>query len=319
LILRLLSTLADLVVYAWARCLLWALLALPGRLRRWLTRRLGDLGYLLDRRSRKLRARADLRSAFPGLDDRQVERLLRGCYRHLTTEIVESLKFGERLQRKGGQDFFERVGFERLDSLPRRTGVIFVTGHFGNWEALGIASPLLGYPVWSVSRGSRNPFVDRYLRKVRERTGQLTLPKRGALRRIIRLLKRGEHVAFLIDQDARKDGIFVEFFGRPACTTPAPARLAVYTGAPVAFVYGERIPGQERFRFVLKGLVLPRQDADPEQEVLRIMQRLTGDLEELVRQAPEQWLWLHNRWKTYPGKYGSGMGQGRSVPAPGRL
>jgi KDO2-lipid IV(A) lauroyltransferase len=117
------------------------------------------------------------------------------------------------------------------------------------------------------------------------------------------LLKRGQNVGLLVDQDARKTGVFVDFFGRPASTTPTPARLAIYTGAPIAFVYARQVGRASRFRIVLADLIEPQQQGDPDAEVRRITQRLTSDLEREIRNAPEEWLWLHHRWKTYPGKY----------------
>ncbi|MHC5034914.1 MAG: lysophospholipid acyltransferase family protein, partial [Planctomycetota bacterium] len=127
---------------------------------------------------------------------------------------------------------------------------------------------------------------------------------RGALRHIIRLLRRGESVGFLIDQDVRRDGIFVDFFGKPASTTPMPAKLAIRTGAPLVFVYARRVAGKNRFRLVLQEIFLPRHEDPAEVEIRNLTQQITSELEGTIRQAPEEWLWLHRRWKTYPGKYG---------------
>lgn len=277
---------------------------LPWRTGRSVARLSGDLAYLLDRPQRKRNALANLMRAFPSLSRTEGKRTLRAVYGHVMESILDGLNFSRFAQHWDAADLLECVGFEKLDGLPRQTGVIFVTGHVGHWEVLGSASLLVGYPVWSMGRGLRHPLVDRYVRKLRESTGQRILPKRGALRSIIRLLRRGENVAFLIDQDARREGVFVDFFGRPASTTVSPARISIYTGAPIAFVYARRIGGQARFRVVLTDVVVPRRGNDARAEARRITQRLTRDLEEVVRQAPEQWLWLHRRWKTYPGKYG---------------
>jgi KDO2-lipid IV(A) lauroyltransferase len=279
--------------------------ALPWPAGRAGARLLGDLAYVLDRARRQENALANLQRALPSLERDEAKRVLKGVYRHFAESILDGVNFARFAGRRGSDELLEAVGFEKLQTVPRDAGVIFVSGHFGHWELLGTALPLLGYPLWTVARPLRNPLVYRHVRRLREATGQHLLPKRGALRRIIRLLRRGENVGFLIDQDVRQDGIFVDFFGKPASTTPIPAKLAIRTGAPLAFVYAHRVAGKNRFRLVLKDVFLPRQTDPAEVEVPGLTQEITSELEETIRQAPEEWLWLHRRWKTYPGKYGS--------------
>ncbi len=278
--------------------------AVPWATARHGARLLADLVYLLNARRRNKMALANLRRAFPSLGQKDVKLILRDVYRHVMESVLDGMNFARFAGRWDSNELLEAVGFDRLREVAPRTGVIFVSGHFGHWELLGAALPLLGYPVWSVARGFRNPLIDRYVHRLRERTGQRMLHKHGSLRRVIRLLQRGENVGFLIDQDARRQGIFVDFFGRPAATTPVPARLSIYTGAPLAFVYAERVDGERRFRLVLKELIFPGRTEDSRGEARRITQRLTSDLEGVIRRAPQRWLWLHRRWKTYPGKYG---------------
>lgn len=290
--------------YLAVRLVLAFLQVLPWSTARQAARVLGGLGFLLDRRRRKAHALTNIRRAFPSLRHAEAVRMLRRVYRNMAQELVDSLKFLCIAGRPGCEQYLETVGFDRLRQVRGDTGFIFVTGHFGPWEVLGAALPALGYPVWSLARELRNPFLGRYVRRMREATDQHLLPKHGAMRQTIRLLRQGSNVGFLIDQDARKDGIFVDFFGRPASTTPGPAKLAIRTGAPVAFLYARPIPGQTRFRIVLHDVVFPRQGGNVQAETRRMTQRLTADLEEIVRRAPEEWLWTHKRWKTYPGKYG---------------
>ena len=290
-------------VYLFCRGTLALLQALPWRLARRVARLLGGLAYLLDVSGRKRLALANIRRAFPDISDREARRILRGVYCHFAAAVVDTANVCRFAGREQRDELFETVGFEKLRAMPRRTGVIFVTGHVGHWEVLGVASSLLGYPVWSIARRLKNPLIGRFLTRVREAMGQRTMVKEDAWRQIIRLLQRGESVAALIDQDVRSKGIFVDFFGRPASTAPSVARLAIRTGAPVAFVCARRVGSQNRFRIAVTDLITPQPERSRDQEVRRITQRLTQDLEDVVRQAPEQWLWLHRRWKTRPGDY----------------
>jgi len=294
-----LRTFVDWLVYMTARCTLAFLQALPWDTARAAARLLGDLSYVLDRPQRKARALSNLLKSFPALETREARRILRGVYRHLSESILDALNVARFARHWDSQDLFQMVGWERLEKVHRTTGVLFVTGHFGHWEMLGAALPLFGYPLWTVGRSRRNRFFDSYIQWLREATGQRVLPKHRALARVMRLVRRGENVGFVIDQDVRRQGIFVDFFGRLASTTPSVAKISIRTGCPIAFIYAQRIPRQNRFKVELKDIVIPRPECDTSAEVHRITQRLTSDLEEVVRQAPHQWLWLHRRWKAY--------------------
>jgi len=293
----------DWMIYVAMRCLLGVLQLLPWSAARPVARRLGDVGYLLDRPRRKAKALSNLQAAFPGLDQAEAKRILRGVYCHLAECVLDALKFAYYAYQHDAMALLEPVGWEKLDQVPRQTGLIFAGGHFGHWEVLGTALPILGYPTWTMARPRGNQFVESRLRRLREATGQQMLPKDAVARRMIRLLRAGENVGLLADQDARRHGIFVEFFGRMASTTPSVAAMSFHTGAPVAFVYARRIPGQNRFRVVLKDVIVPDPQGDKKAEVRRITESITANLEELVRDAPQEWLWLHRRWKTHPGKH----------------
>ncbi len=298
-----LGTALDWVGYALMRNVVAAVQVLPWRSGRALARGLGRVACVLDRSTRKANAEENLSRAFPELSKQEVKAIIRDVYPHLSTVLLEGLEFSRAVMRGQGRGLLETEGFEQLKEAGRQTGVVFVSGHFGQWEVLGAAAQLLGYPLWTVRRGFDNVFVEDYVRRLRKQRGQRMLGKHRVLRRMIRLVERGQNVAMLIDQDARRHGLLVDFFGRPASTTTAPARLALRTGAPVAVVYGRRIEGRNRFRIVLENVVRPDPDADYRSEVRRITQRITHDLENVIRRAPERWLWLHRRWKTYPGKY----------------
>ena len=295
--------LSDWLQYLAIRSLESSIKVFPWRFGTYLAGVVGDFMGLLDRPCRKARTADDLRQAFPGLSDQDIRKTVRDVYRNLVKSVLDTMNL-LRFGRDGYADFLETEGFEQLEQTRgSRQGVIFVTGHFGCWELLGAAGAALGWPVWSLARPLKNSLLNDYLQRIRESSGQYVLTKRGSMQETIRLLRGGQNVAFLIDQDARKEGIFVDFFGRPASTFSSVARMSIYTGAPVALVYARRIGEQIRFKAVLKDVTWPRREAPPEEEVARITQAFTKGLEAAIRESPSDWLWLHDRWKTYPGKY----------------
>jgi len=278
-------------------------LSMPWHVGRAVGRRISDVVYLLDRRERKAQMYRNIARVFPHLTGREVRDVARGSYRYLGESTVDARHFHRLAAQGRAQEIIEIEGMELLEDPERKVGVVFVTGHFGAWEVMGIASALLGYPVLNVARRMRNPLIDRHIRSLREAAGETIVLKRGAMYQALRALKAGQNLGFLIDQDARRDGIFVDFLGKAACTTPSPARLAVKTGAPVAFAYARRIGEQNRFRIVIGDVVWPRPGADEREEVYRITQRVTRDLGQVVMRWPTEWMWMHRRWKTRPGKY----------------
>ena len=305
-------TLKHRLQYAYVRTLVAVMQALPWCVARSIAHAMAWGSWLLDRRDRKQEAAENLRLAFPDMSEQDARRTVRRVYYHLADSVLDWLKLAKLASRPDVKDLFDVVGREKLEELPPGQPLVFATGHFGDWEALGIAASLMGYPIWAVGRSFDNELIDAYVNSLRGATGGHVVSKHGATLQVFRILAEGTNVAILIDQDARRHGIFVDFFGRPASTTDLAARLCLRTGAPAAFVYAHRIPGQNRFRIVVADVVRPQPDEDPEAEVHRITQRLTWDLEEAVREMPEQWLWLHRRWKTQPGKYDTR----RQRPAP---
>jgi len=148
-----------------------------------------------------------------------------------------------------------------------------------------------------------NPLLDRRLIALRGGTGNDVIPKRRAVRETMRALAAGRAVAILIDQDARDDGVFVPFFGRPASTTPTLALLALRTGAPIVPVFA-RVAADGRIGVHVQPAVDVRPTGDRDADVLRVTAACTAVVETWVRRDPEQWLWMHRRWKTAPPKTG---------------
>jgi len=194
----------------------------------------------------------------------------------------------------------ERVRLERfhvVDDVRRLgKGMITVIGHLGNWELIGLAVCAAGHPLHSLARPIENPWVDRYLRRFRGQTGQQIISKYRALGEMIRVLRANEILIVQVDQDTRKNGIYVDFFGRPASTHRSPAVLSLKYGTPIVVANIFRQDGIHHC--VLSDPILPdafRSRPDP---VRALTQAYTEKFEECVRAHPDQWFWLHDRWKT---------------------
>lgn len=259
----------------------------------------GSLGYALDARHRGI-ATDNLLAAFPqDLDRRGARRILRRCWRHFGRITFETFA----LPRLGRDDLggdVEIVGAEHLErALAGGRGVLIFSAHFGHWELAAYVQGLLGHPLSLVARPLDNPGLERLLAGVRTGTGNRIVYKRNAVRDILRVLRGGGCVGIMIDQDARDGGVFVPFFGRLASTTPTLASLALRTGAAV--IPGRSIAlGGGRYRVTWDPPVAFEPTGDREADVVALTALCTRTIEDWVRRHPDQWLWMHRRWKTPP-------------------
>lgn len=228
--------------------------------------------------------------------------IARGAFQHFGTMLFELISLGKASPRK-----IERmVEFEGVENYERARargkGVILVAAHFGNWEVHAIAH---GYRFGSMSvvaRAQDNPYYNRWLEEVRTISGNGVVYKQQALVRVRRLLKDGETVGLVVDQNvAREDGVFVDFFGRKAATTPVASLLALKTGAILVPVFAFPL-ADGRYRCIYEEPIERAQYAgfDRQRAVLAMTQRCAQVLEGYVRRNPEFWLWMHRRWKTRP-------------------
>lgn len=208
-----------------------------------------------------------------------------------------------RLSRARPDEVLSRVEFEdpeRFHDLRSRgRGVVLYTGHLGNWEVVGSAIAALGQPIWVVVATQRNRRVDTFVRRTRERAGMGVIRAEEGLRPILRALRRNEMVAFVADQDAGRDGEFVEFLGRPASTHLGPARFARLTGAPIQAGFAVRL-SDGRYRCELPPAIEVRTDLSDARAEQLALGEMTALLEAAVRRYPEQWFWMHRRWKSRP-------------------
>jgi Kdo2-lipid IVA lauroyltransferase/acyltransferase len=270
--------------------------------RRWtlaLGRALGRLLADLDPRHVAIAAE-NLRQAFPHWDEPRRLRTARAVYAHFGQTLLDILWMA-RQPRERLLSLIVEEGRENADRVRADgRGVVYVTGHFGNWEFYGVAFGWLGEPVGVVARPLDNPTLEARLTAFRTRSGNTVISKRRALQDILRLLRQGAGVAILVDQNVQEqDGIFVEFFGRPAATTTVAAALAVKTGCALLPVHCEARP-DGRYTFVYGPPLEWTATGNRQDDIARLTQALTTVIEGWVRERPEQWLWMHRRWKTQP-------------------
>jgi KDO2-lipid IV(A) lauroyltransferase len=235
--------------------------------------------------------------AFPELDASSIERLARAAYAHLGRVAVEAalLPYHGRVL-----DLFDDA--ENWDAVERAraggSGILFVTGHLGNWELAGAYVAARGIPVDAVARHQANPLFDRYLTRTRERIGMRVVPDERAVAQVPRAIRAGRAVAMLTDQETvGLASTWVPFFGRPAKTPRGPAVFALRLNAPLIFGCALRQPSG-RYRMSFEEVPIGR-TGDLDADVDRIVAAYTATLERWVRRAPEQYFWHHRHWK-YP-------------------
>jgi KDO2-lipid IV(A) lauroyltransferase len=272
---------------------------MPVRMAHGLGRGLGRLLGDLDRRHVAV-AVDNLRHAFPHWDEARLLQTARGVYAHFGQVILDLLWLQGR-SRAEVLDHVEIVGQEHAwAAIAAGRGVLYPTAHFGNWELHAIAHAFSVAPVSVVARALDNPALDARLNAARAMSGNTVIYKRNAVGPVLRTLRGGGGVAILIDQNVQeKDGIFVEFFGRPAATTTVVAALAVKTGCALLPVHSDALP-DGRYCLVYDPPVAWTATGNRETDIRDLTQLLTRRIEDWVREQPDRWLWIHRRWKTRP-------------------
>ncbi len=192
-------------------------------------------------------------------------------------------------------------GFERaLPYLTSEKPCLFVTGHVGNWEILGYVLALVGVPITAVARPLDNPLISDWLFGIRERSGLRVLTKWGATDELQRVLAAGGKVGFIADQNAGDDGLFVPSFGRLASTYKSIPLLAVHQSLPVICGYAKRLDGAFKYELRTTDVILPESWESQEDPVFYVGARFNRAIESMIRESPEQNLWVHRRWKSRP-------------------
>ena len=270
---------------------------LPAGLALFIGRLLGLIWYYLVPIRRGV-VRQQLARAFgSSMTKRELRRAARGVFENLGLNVVEFL----RLDPDRPEDIRNMVravgmgNFRRAEAKGR--GVLVLTAHFGNWDLLCCSQALSGHPITILSKTIKPAWLNRYWMETRRRCGVTVLPDRGVLSELLKSLDNGAVIGFVIDQHMPpKRGIAVDFFGRPASTSPGLARLALLSGAPVVPIFLFRESGG-RHRMEIMEAVDIEHGRDENETLALSTRRYNEVLEAVVRRRPDHWLWLHRRWK----------------------
>ncbi len=244
-------------------------------------------------------ARENLARAFPEKSPAERATLLAEHYRELGRVAGEYPHMPAIVRSNEGEVVHPVAGIEHLEAAAAYgRGVILMTGHFGNFELLG-AWLTRWNPVDFVVKPLSNPGADVLLTDLRTRSGVGSISTNGGVKRVFQALRQKRWVAMLADQDARRHGVFVPYFGIPSSTPEGPARIALASGAPIVFGWVVR-QSDGRHQLTIEPPLMPEGDARDEAAVVALTARHTALLEAAVRRAPQAWFWLHRRWKTAP-------------------
>lgn len=279
-------------------------------------RSLGIAAFHSMRRYR-LVATGNLRKAYGGnWSEGEIDRVARDSFRHLGITLIEFFLRQPRMRpeeverdvRFAGQEHFE-------EAFSRGNGIILVTAHYGNWELMGPRLVLAGYPVNAVSRTADDPGLEHMIESIRTRCGLRQIPRRQAARQGLAALRRNEILAILLDQNTLEGGVFVPFYGFPASTATGPAVFALKTGAAIVPTFCIREPDGTH---TMKAWppIYPSPTGNRAQDVLSLTAEITGAIERQIREQPEMWCWLHNRWKLQPSETGPELSNS-AVPGRG--
>ncbi|MFH1665163.1 MAG: ELM1/GtrOC1 family putative glycosyltransferase [Candidatus Omnitrophota bacterium] len=270
---------------------------MPIRFNLWLGRRAGGLLYRLSGKRRRI-TYSSLKAAFCGeKTPAEIKGITKGVYRQIAQTFAEILSM-TKVDKRYIEKFVNVHNLERVDAASRNPrGMIFLSAHFGNWELSTVTGGIKGYPLYLLARDQKMRRLNELLNILRESKGSIVIRKGVDIRNIFRVLLKGKSVGMLADQNAGPNGVLLDFFGRPASTAAGPYRFAQESGAVIlpAFIHRAKGPYHELF-------VEPPMYVEKGVDVSVYMREYDRLLEKHIRKDPDQWLWMHKRWKMTPVK-----------------
>ncbi len=241
----------------------------------------------------------NLKNAFPDKSKKELLRIAKRTYQNFAKMIFEYMRF-PMMKREDVLSLFSVNGMENVHwALQKGKGAVIIDGHFGNWELMGAYFAQLGYPIYFLVGEQHNKKVDCLMNSYRMIMGIQIIHMGVAVRGVIKALRNNEFVALLSDQNGGPEGVFVNFFGRPASTPQGPAIFVLKTGAPILFAYSVRL-SRGRHKIYCERLSFDHLSGISPNHVKKVTQAYTQLLENAVRAYPDHWFWMHRRWKSSP-------------------
>ncbi|MCL6120733.1 MAG: lysophospholipid acyltransferase family protein [Deltaproteobacteria bacterium] len=264
---------------------------------------LGLLFYKIDKKHRK-HTLNNLKIAFPTKTENELTDIAIKFYKNLGMVFVEIFRLNK--YKESNIDDFVEYDFDQINNIYGGQGILLLTAHFGNWELLAKTFGLKGYKGNVLARPLDNPYIEKILYDLRTASGNKVIYNReNAVKNIIKALNEKEIVGFLPDENASKRiGVFVDFFGVKACTMPGMANIAAKTKLPVIPAFIVRIKGKggnySKHRLIIEPPLDIKYTGDRKTDTMNILKLFNEKIEDIIKQYPEQWFWIHNRWKTRP-------------------
>jgi KDO2-lipid IV(A) lauroyltransferase len=265
----------------------------------WLGAELGKIAYLLLKRERK-KSINNILKAFPDKDTRWANEQLKKGFANFGRSIMELIKLDTIV--KHIDEYIKVENFEVFElARAKGKGVIWITGHIGNWELMPVYFAQKGYETYVVAKELYDPRMDKLLNRLRERYGvhPVIRGSSGSGKKILKALRSNAILGMLIDQDTDVQGVFVKFFGDSAFTPRGASDLAIKTDAGIVAGFITRVDTKHHI-ITLHAPVLPNKTLDYEKDVLLLTQALTDTIEQHIRQHPYDWVWMHSRWAKRP-------------------
>jgi KDO2-lipid IV(A) lauroyltransferase len=292
------------IEYIAARGVLTVLSALPFAAAEWIGITAGKLGYHLLGKLRRVGDR-NLELAFPEKPSEERTRILKGAFRNMGRVMAVVSRF-DSLDPQNLTKIIEYVPDANFDRQYQQTkddgrGRIILGGHLGNWELQAFSYPIFFEPLTFLARRMDNPLIEEMIMRIRTRLGNRQIDKTNAAAPILRALRSGGTVGVLADVNSHpKEGVFVPFFGIPACTATGIAMLASRANAVIVPMFAIWNEGKRRYSIVHGDIIEPANTGDRKRDVEETTAMCVAATERVVRAYPDQWIWIHKRWKTRP-------------------
>lgn len=272
---------------------------LPWKINYWLADRLGEISYIFLAKRRSLTI-DNLTQAFKDeYDKKEIRRLAINTFRNFAKNIIEFISLS-KINKDNVNNFVTINGLENLQKAKKKKkGVIILSSHLGNWELMAKALILKGYPITIMVRRQKNKLVEKVIEYQRSNSKIKTISHTLASKEIFNLLKNNEIIGMIADQDGGEKGIFINFFGRQASTIPSPVVFTIRSQAELIPLFDIR-QKDNHHQIIIEPAYQLINTSNIKNDIINNTQRLTNKLESYIRQYPDQWLWLHNRWATKP-------------------